>query len=354
MKINIQCIIWAVAAALFCSLSAQAAVIFNSGARGDRNWSTTGNWKDGTLPGPGDDVQLNNANFIMDTNATVKAIYSSFGTGSGTSTSAGGTLTVDINSGSAANGIYSAYNKDDAIVRLEFDGNITIQNSGGLNVNTIVGVKNERDNATLAFGANSVLTLKTRIITMNTGYGNIEFNGMFGSSDENLLIASDNVSFGIGHDSSSFGKDIIFQAGAKLAVNGGTVLNSNRKLQVNGSGELELNGENAINDMNISMANLPNLLIDANASQDDMGFLKLGDGTVTLDLAPGVSIAFDDSSAQTWGTGILVISNFTPGVVSFSNAGGLDAEQLAQIQAYDGSGTLITGLSIDATGALIP
>jgi len=332
-----------------------ATVVFNNASPGDSNWSTTGNWIGGALPGTGDDVQLNNANFTMDINATVKTIFSSFGTGSGTSTSAGGTLTVDINNSTTdANGIYNSYNKDDEVVRLEFDGNITINNSGGVSVDTLIGVKNNRDNATLAFGNSSVFTLNSRVETMSTGYGTIELNGTILGSQA-LRVASDNVVIGPGHDSSGWAGEFVYAAtGAKIVVNGGTVLSAGKKFQVNADDcELEINAANAVEGY-FALGNDRELLLDVNADQNNMGRIVMGTGgTFTIDLAAGLSNVAFAKSTDDWQTSTLVINNFSSGIISFgSDASGLLAANLDNISATGTGGAPVSNLGIDATGVL--
>ena len=85
-----------------------------------------------------------------------------------------------------------------------------------------------------------------------------------------------------------------------------------------------------------------------------MGWLQVGNNPVTIDTVGG-TLAFDDSSGRTWGTGAVVIENFAPGAVSFgTDASGLTAGQLSQITAYDSGGGLVSGLSLDSSGSLIP
>lgn len=335
--------------------AAAGTAIFNDTAPGDHSWSTPGNWSGSLLPASGDDVQLNATAFVLDTPATVHSIYSSFGTvGSGPSTSSNGyALTVDINSASAANGIYNAYNTDDNPSRLEFDGNITINNSGGVSSDTRIGVKNDRDNATLAFGSNSVLTLNTRVQTLGS-FGTIELNGTI-LGGEGLRIASDNVVIGAGHDSSSWNNGFVYvSTGAKMVVNGGTVLSAARKFQVNNdSCELEMNAANAVKGF-FSIANSRSLLLDINADQNALGRVIMGTGcTLTVDLAAGVSDVTFAKSTDDWQDSTLVINNFSSGVVSFgSDSTGLLAANLDNISATGTNGAPVSSIGIDASGAL--
>ncbi len=342
-----------IALSIMLAASAQA-INWDNGAP-DNKWSSAGNWAGDNTPDNNTEtaafVGAANVAIDVDQDFTIQSYTDGFGGAGFTHTLYGvGSLTIDRNQNNSA-GIINATGNAGGTLRL--NGKVAIDNSAG--GSTYVQNNNSAGNTTL-FDTGSTLTLATVLQTAQGAGGSIQFNGTLGSSSANLVIGSDNVSFGEGHDSRFFGKDIVFNAGAKLAIDGGTVLNSGRKIQVNGSGELELNFVNAINDVNLVVAGANNLLIDANSSQDDMGFLTFDAGTVTLDLAAGVSgIAFDDSSAQTWGAGALVISNFTAGVVSFgTDANGLLAEQLGKVQAYDASGTLVDGLSLNGSGSVIP
>lgn len=338
-----------------CLQAMAITAVFNNAAPGDSNWSTAGNWSGELLPGSGDDVQLNATAFVLDMPATIKSVYSSFGTVGNAASSgmAGHELTIDINSIAAADGIYNAYNADDSIARLEFGGNITISNRGGALVDTLIGVKNNREYATLAFGTNSVLTFHTRSQTMSS-YGTIELNGTV-LGVETLRVASDNVVIGQGHDSSGWDGGFVYvSTGGKMVVNGGSVLSAARKFQVNADAcELEMNAENAVNGF-FSIANDRELLLDVNANQGNLGRIVMGTGcTLTLDLANGVSNVAFAATIDDWQDSSLVINNFSSGTVSFgSDASGLLAGNLDNITAWGPNSTPVTGIGIDSSGVL--
>ncbi len=342
------------AAVLLSTASAQA--INWTGGGGNNLWSTAANWADGNMP----DNNTESAAFVgaanvainVDTNVTVQYYADGYGGAGYIHTIYGtGNLTIDRNQNGYL-GVWNATGNAGGTLRL--NGKITIDNSAG--GATLVRNDNSSGNVTL-FDTASTLTLNTSLQTADGAGGTIQFNGTLAASSANLIIGSDNVSFGEGHDSSSFGRDIVFYENAKLSIDGGTVLAANRKFQVNNSGsELELNAVNAINGANVVIAGSSDFLIDANANQNNIGVLRFDNGPVTLDLAAGVSeFAFADSSGQTWGSGTFVISNFTAGVVSFgTDAGGLTSGQLAVITAYDDQGVLVEGLVLDTSGSLVP
>lgn len=352
MKTEKQIVLFA---ALILSATAAQAINWDNGGS-DNKWSTEANWAGDNIPDSNSEtaafVGAANVAIDVDRDFTIQSYTDGFGGEGYTNTLYGaGTLTIDRTANGQA-GIISATGNGGGTLRL--NGNVTVNNTAG--GSTLVQNANSAGNVTL-FDTAGTLTLSTALQTANGSGGSIRFNGTLASSSANLIIASDNVSFGAGHDSSAFGRDIVFYADAKLSIDGGTVLAAFRKFQVNSSGsELELNAANAINGANVVIAGSSDFLIDANSDQNNLGFLKLDDGPVTLDLADGLSeFAFADSSGQAWGTGGLIISNFAAGVVSFgSDAGGLTAGQLAAVTAYDAEGALVDSLALNSGGALVP
>ena len=230
------------------------------------------------------------------------------------------------------------------------DCDVVIDNS--LGGETWLEIGNSSDNV-IGFGPNSTLTLQSPFNT-NTPSGRFEFNGAIISGSHDLGLTG-NVSFGTGHDSSGFNRDILLNSASKLIIDAGTVLSAGRQFQIYGTGsELELNGANVVNGPGVSVGYDYDFLIDANANQDNFGWLDMGTGTVTLEIDAGVSLlAFADSSSRDWTGGKLKIINFVPSVVRFgTHSGGITAEQLALITAYDSYGILINGLRINGSGFL--
>lgn len=325
------------------------------GGGSDNKWSTAANWVDDNIPDNNTEAAafVGGANVAIhvDTNFTIQSYTDGFGGEGFTNTLYGsGVLTIDRN----LNGwpaVLNATGNGGGTLRL--NSGIIISNSAG--GATLVRNDNSSGNVTV-FDTFSTLTINTTLQTADGAGGSILFNGVFSSSLANLVISSANVVFGEGHNSSSFGRDIVFYANSKLTIDGGTVLGAFRKFQINSGGsELELNAENALNGPNLVISGSSDFLVDINAGQDDIGFLKLDDGTITLDLDEAVSntVSFSDSSAQAWGSGALVISNFMPGVIRFgTDAGGLSAGQFSAVSAYDSNGSAVADLAIDSSGFL--
>ncbi len=353
MKTQVQLITGILFAVMLFAMPVQA--INWAGSGGNNLWSTPGNWADDNVP----DNNTESAAFVgaanvainVDTNFTIQYYADGYGGAGFTNTLYGaGDLTIDrgLNYYPC---ILNATGPDGGTLRLNCDLIIT-NSAGGA---TLVRNDNSSGNVTV-FDSYCDLTINTTLQTSQGAGGSILFNNTFSSSLANLVIGSDNVVFGADHSSSSFGRDIVFNANSKLAVDGGTVLAAFRKFQVNGTdSELELNSENALNGPNVIVSGSSDFLIDINAAQDDIGYLKFYDGIVTLDLDAAVTnvVAFDDSSAQTWGTGGVVISNFMPNIIRFgTDANGLTSSQLASFSAYDVNGIEVSDLAIDSSGYL--
>lgn len=330
------------------------------GGGGDNLWSNALNWNNDNVPDTNSEKgQFNGAANVLinlTNNYTINGYVDGFA-GDGFTHSLysgnGSTLTVDHNNGSYVDGISNLTGNAGGTFRIG-SLNVEINNSAG----GTTGIKNGNSAGnTILFDTASTFTVNTLTQFVQGSGGSIRMNGKFASSAANIQINSTNVSFGTGHDSSAFGRDIVMLNGSKLALDGGTVLNANRKFQINGSSELELNGADTVNNANINVDGSNSFLLDVNADQGQMGLL-VGIGTMTIDLDSSVSLlAFGNSSGSNWGTGSISLVGFREGVVRFgADASGLTAAQLAAIDggAYslDGSGFL-TAVPEPTTFALI-
>lgn len=313
----------------------------------DNRWSTPGNWSTGNVPDTNAESAANTlasaVTIDVDQNFTISNFLDGFsGEGTATVLNGLGVLTIDRNATTTAVGIDNA--TGGAGGSLIFRGNVTIGNSqSGL---TTIRNSNSGGNS-LIFDTTSVLTLNTLLQTVQSAGGTIQMNGTLASSGANLQVNSNNLSFGAGHDSSNFGRDIVFLANSKLAVNGGTVLNAAQKFQVNGTGAvLELNAANAINGANVVVGGSNNFLLDVNANQLNMGSINVATGILTIDIANGVTaLHFANSSGITWGTGTVQIVGFQEGVIRF----GVDDSGLTSTQLLAINGGIF---SLDASGYL--
>ena len=344
-----KCIALLASAALVAA-SVQAQQIDWNDAVSSGDWSNTANWDGGVVPNgntnsirilnPGGSINVN-----VDGDFPVNNILKSFSSyDPGVFLFDGpGTLTLDGNAGGNTTVINHAGGNDTVANVIEFGGHVVISNSLGGRSQLSFG---NGDKNTIRFNSNSTLTLETELLHNDDSHGQAEFNGAVNGS-ANFNIWATTAYFGDGYDDSAYSGTYVFAGTSKLTIDGGSV---GQALQVNsGTGELVLNAENAITDADVRWKDG---LITVNASQNDMGYLDV-DGALTIDLVGG-GLAFDDSSARIW-AGALTITNFTVGAISFgTDATGLDAGQLSQITAYDSGGALVTGLSLNGTGALIP
>ncbi|MDF3131187.1 PEP-CTERM sorting domain-containing protein [Kiritimatiellaeota bacterium B1221] len=317
-------------AVCFTSLFAQTHTDWNGGGASDI-WSDAANWSAGT-PDTHSEVarylSFPTIDIEVDSDHTINSYLDGFdGAGQTTTISGTGVLTIDRNLAGYSVGINNATGGVGGT--LKFGGKVTIDNSlGGA---TAVQNSNGTNNIT-EFAAGSTLTLNTNFQVNNSG--SYRFNGTLAGSADFIAASSPGISFGVGHDSSGYTGNVIYYSNGKVAVDGGTVLRNSQRFQVNGNNsELELNAADAINGAGISIAGTNTFLLDANADQDDMGFLNLGEGTLNLDLAVGVTdLSFADSSAFDWTGGTVNITGFREGVIKFGNDDtGLTAGQLNTI-----------------------
>lgn len=136
-----------------------------------------------------------------------------------------------------------------------------------------------------------------------------------------------------------------FYDGAKIQHNNNATFIFNNADVLGDGTDINLNGTSATYTFN---------------ANEDLGFLKLSGtlspaGTMTLVVGDDVTaLSFDDSSAQDWTNSVMVVSNFTSGVVQFgTNSNGLADYQLAAISAFDSVGAPVSPLYLDATGHLV-
>jgi hypothetical protein len=343
-----------IAATSLSALPAHAQIIDWKAGGGNNLWSNPANWNGDVVPNANTVDPRFNINNNVQINVDGSYTARSYRTGNAANVSNvanehlvfGDTLTIDLNSATAGNGILNASANN---IKLRLNCDVIINNTNTPTVDTYVVNQNGADNI-VEFGNNCALTLTTKLRT-NTNVGSIVFNCSFSPSTADLLIGSNNVSFGATHTSTAFGRDIVMFANSKLAVDGGTVLNTGRKFQVNGSGaELELNAADAVNGPNIVIA-ASDFLIDVNADQATIGDVRItNNGALTIDVDPAVTnLSFKDSSGQNWGTGTITIIGFKENTIRFGDtADGLSAAQLA---AIDGGAYTLTPTGFLTTGA---
>jgi hypothetical protein len=325
-----------------------------SGATGT-NWSVAESWG-GDVPDTNAEIAFINTGGLainVDGNFTVNELRDGGGGGGATIGIGGpGTITIDRNLATASAGITNFTNTTAGIFSL--NGRITISNSLGGTTN--IQTSNTAGN-TIRFNTASILTINSTLQVIQGIGGPVLFNGTLAASTADLQLNSNNVSFGTGHVSSSFARDVVFFANSKLTITAGTVLSSGRKFQINGNNAtLQLDGANTINGANINVGGTNNFRIDVNADQTTVGALTDVGAVTTINLGESVtSLWFSNSSSSSdaWGSGTVTINGFRENTVRFgTNANGLTSAQLAAINsgAYtlNNSGYLTTGAASSA------
>lgn len=295
------------------------------------NWGDGANWDTGTVPTASEEARLNTTEdraINLNGDYTIKFVQDGFSAGALT-LGGTGTLTIDINAAAVAQGLNNA--TGDAGGSVQIDGNLAINNTGGVG-RTIFVNSNSAANKIL-FNPGSNLVLTTGVQTQGT-VGTIEFNGNI-SGISPLFIGSQNVLFGEGHDSTGL-SSVVFFNNSLLTVNGGTVMAPvGTKFQINGTGtELELNAANTVNGANISVGGPNTFLVDVNANQENMGFIVFnGTGQLTIDVDAAVTnVSFASSYLQNWVDGAVTINGFKEGTIRFgTDPNGLTREQLDAI-----------------------
>ena len=98
---------------------------------------------------------------------------------------------------------------------------------------------------------------------------------------------------------------------------------------------ININGKNTFSG-NITVLDTA-LTYNVNANQLSAGLITMGAGNLNLTVGNSVdSIAFANNSTSDWGTGNIVISNFSDDVISFGSADGITSAQLAAIDIGGG------------------
>lgn len=294
------------------------------------NWSNQFNWVGQAIADNNTEVaELAIGDPVVDADFTVRELRTLFST-TAALLSGPGTLTIDRNSSTTALGLFNGSGQGAV---LEFDGNLTINNSNGNPARTVTRNGNNNSNV-IRFNPTSTLSLQTGLETQNGVGGSIEFNGaLAGPAD--LFFNSNNATFGATADNTGYEGDLVFFSNA-LAVSdlvGGTLIGSDGKVQVNGNGSrIEINGaETFLGDVVVDGTNA--FTFDADADQSNMGVVEIANGSLTIDIDAAVNeLAFEDTSEIAWGAGSLSIVGFKEDTIRFgTDAGGLTEAQLAAI-----------------------
>ncbi|GAA4813959.1 T9SS type A sorting domain-containing protein [Litoribaculum gwangyangense] len=337
---------------VFCAVTAFAQITFNNNG-GDFLWSNASNWVGGSIPTAINSVGTSVDGSLVDQDFTITGVQNFFGTTN--NVSIGGTGVLTINPG--VNNAFAIKNVSDSDVTLTFAGNVTINNSVGGQVLMRNENGNTNDQNNIEFANGSVLTLLTNLETRIGSGGDIfNFNGSLAGTAAFRVGASTTCDFGSTSNNSGFDGDFVFVgANGAIVVNTAdntTFLPSGHKFQVNQNNvSVQVNGANVIQG-NFVVGGSNILTFDVNKNQASMGFISFpADGTLNIEVDNSVTeLSFADSSAETWGTATVNISNFTEGVIRFgTDNAGLTSGQLAQINVNGGSDPV----ALDANGYLV-
>ena len=315
----------------------EVAVSTFNNATGDKLWSTAGNWSDGIPNVTKAKVTLTDS-LILDTDVEIAQIKLGAGTGDVAVTSSNGsTLTlsgINVTQPIQNNRAESDLNLDLKVVFNSTDAVETIQASAA-------------GDCSVTFGASSDVTVNVPTKLMAQADRIINFNGILRNTGTGQLQvgAASEVVFGSGSDNSNYTEDIKFLGNNGLVTSNtaddGTFITSGKGIVINdtkGYGHIvNINGKNTFGG-NISVKDTA-LTVNVNADQASAGVITMGAGNLNLTLGNNVSsLAFADNSSSDWGTGNVVVSNFTDDVISFGgSADGITSNQLAAIDIGGGA-----------------
>lgn len=311
------------------------------------NWSDAGNWTAGVPSSSGEwtaDIRGHDNGGLIVLDAATDVGWFLMNTPAKTDFVIQGpnALTVNVNSSinSGRNAIEnkSAYDLTldaDAVVQGVADYRIIRSSGGGLI--SFNGDLTVSDSHVLFYGNNTVNRRLVADSDVRVGAGTLTFNNTIDNSFDTLTIA---------------------ETGAELVVNTADGVNfyDGESIALNRNGELVFNGADVIGDS--TRLTLGSAVTDATVSfnaNETLGVLSVVGSGLMLNLGADVdNLAFADSSHLTWNSGV-IFTNFRAGVISFgTDENGLSASQLAASTAYYADGTLVTDLSLDAAGYMIP
>ena len=313
----------------------EVAVSTFNNATGDKLWSTAGNWSAGIPNVTKAKVTLLDS-MILDTDVEIGQIKVGAGTGdvavtsnnSSTLTLSGTNVTQPVQNNRAE----SDFNLNLKVVFNSTDAVETLQASAA-------------GECTITFGASSDLTVNVPTKLMAQADRVINFNGVLRNTGTGQLqvAAASEVVFGSTSDNSNYTENIkLLGNNGVLTSNtadGGTFIASGKGILPDGAKAyghvVNINGKNTFSG-NITVKDTA-LTYNVNANQLSAGLITMGAGNLNLTVGNSVdSIAFADNSTSDWGTGNIVISNFSDDVISFGSADGITSAQLAAIDIGGG------------------
>jgi len=320
-------------------------------AAGDALWSNAANWSAG-IPNVNTAKVTVSAPLTIDTDVEIAQIK------------LGGTLPVNT----AAIAIQTLNNKT-----LTLNGNgvtqIVQNNKSSVDLNFMLKVivtssdeeimiVNGSGSSSIGFGQASELTLNapTKFIAKVGGQSSIQMHGALKGSGAFIVGDKTEVKFNQSADNSTFtggfklsGSDAKIISNITKTVNNssGIFLKSGVSIQpdIAANGSVTVNGKNSYNG-NVMVQRNKDFTLRFNADQADAGLIDLDSGKLKLFMNANVdTLAFDDASQVSWGSGKLEINGLIDNVIRFGiNANGLTPTQLSQIDIGGGNTVIIDSL----------
>ena len=325
---------------ILTALQVQAFTVWTGGGTNDL-WSNTNNWTLGAGGFPDTDVRFNagdSAGLIdVDSTPTVKVL--NFYSVATNFTISGNMLSISSESPTSTGTLINnqspnrqTFNNDIQIISDGTYDNIST-GSGGVTFNGTFSVS----------GADDVQAV-----------GNVTFNHAVSCSGA-LRINAGQMVFS-NSTANSIGSLVITSA-ADVTVNTAPGVNfyDGARIQHNqNNGNFTFNTANVLGDSTGININGKTSVYTFDADED-LGYLSLGAGDLTLVLGEDVvSLEFDNSAVRDWAGGSVVISNFVSNTIRFgTDTNGLTTAQLSSITAYDArTGDPVSDLAISAEGYL--
>ena len=347
--------------AMFCATITFAQNIDFNNNGGDQLWSNPMNWNPSATPTATSIVRLPLIiESLVNSDFTIQKIQTTFATsgsnpGGTVNVSGASILTIDA----AANAVFGIENLSNNDAILNFNGNVTINNSTSTGIsNTLMRNGNGGSNG-IVFADGSILTLMTPLEARSGSNNNFSFNGSLAGTAALRFNANTTSTFGSTSNNTGHEGDLVW-----IGLNASVVVNTtdnnvflpvDRKIQVNAiNGSIEVNGVNVFQG-NVSINGSNSFTFNVDANQNSMGTITFAgasaDGTLNLDVDNSITeLVFADNSAIDWGSGTLNIIGYQEGVLRFgTNNSGLTTGQLAQI-TVDGSGGAV---ALNSDGYLV-
>ena len=320
-------------------------------ASGDALWSNAANWSAG-IPNVNTAKVTVSAPLTIDTDVEIAQIKLGGTLPGNTGAIAIQTInnkTLTLN----GNGVTQIVQNNKSSVDLNFMLKVVVTSS-----DEEIMIVNGSGSSTIGFGQGSELTLNapTKFIAKVGGLSSIQMHGALKGAGAFIVGDKTKVTFNQSADNSTFtGGFKLSGSDAKIISNitktvsnaTGIFLKSGVSIQpdIAANGSVIVNGKNSYNG-NVMVQRNKDFTLKFNADQADAGLIDLDSGKLKLFMNANVdTLAFDDASQVSWGSGIFEINGLIDNVIRFgTNATGLTSTQLSQIDIGGGNNVIIDSL----------